>query len=203
MALEVVSLSDLLNMYDENEVQKLLNTFYSRRVTMNDEAHDVENFLKTNAILFNKTGISGTHLILSSYKNKTVLVAYFTVANKELSISKKNVSKMSKTMQKKIRQRAILNEENSLYRINAFLIGQIGKNYSSDALNCTNINGIDILNKANDLLLELQKGAGGSFAWIEYEDVEALRRIYSVFGFSEIPNYNSPNNLKLAIKQLK
>ncbi|MGK9043754.1 hypothetical protein [Mammaliicoccus vitulinus] len=70
-------------------------------------------------------------------------------------------------------------------------------------LECTNINGIDILNKSNELLLELQKGVGGSFVWIEYEDIEGLRRIYSEFGFSEIPNYNSPNNLKLAIKQLK
>jgi hypothetical protein len=59
------------------------------------------------------------------------------------------------------------------------------------------------LNSAFENALLAQKIAGGSFVWIEYEDTEKLREIYERYGFSEIPDYLSPNNLKLAIKQLK
>ena len=90
MSLEIVALSDLLDEddYSENDVQNVLNTFQSIRFTGNEEAHDVEDFIKRNAILFNKTGIASTHLIISDYKGKPVLVAYFTIANKDLYISK-------------------------------------------------------------------------------------------------------------------
>ena len=188
MSLEIIALSDLLEEegYDENDVQNVLNTFRSIRFTGKEEAHDVEDFIKRNAILFNKTGIASTHLIFSDYKGKPVLVAYFTIANKDLYISKRNLQKLSKSMQKKIKQRA-----------------QLGKNFSQEALLSCNINGKDILEEAFKVALEAKRIVGGSFVWIEYEDTEKLRAIYESYGFSEIPNYTSPNNLKLAIKQLK
>ena len=205
MSLEIVALSDLLEEegYDENDVQNVLNTFRSIRFTGKEEAHDVEDFIKRNAILFNKTGIASTHLIFSDYKGKPVLVAYFTIANKDLYISKRNLQKLSKSMQKKIKQRAQFVEETSVYKMSSFLLGQLGKNFSQEALLSCNINGKDILEEDFKVALEAKRIVGGSFVWIEYEDTEKLRAIYESYGFSEIPNYTSPNNLKLAIKQLK
>ena len=48
MSLEIVALSDLLDEddYSENDVQNVLNTFQSIRFTGNEEAHDVEDFIK-------------------------------------------------------------------------------------------------------------------------------------------------------------
>ncbi|WP_436860537.1 hypothetical protein [Staphylococcus caeli] len=205
MSLEVIALADLLEneKYDESVVQNILDTFKSIRFTGSQEAHDVEDFLKRNAILFNKTGVASTHLIFSEYKNKPILVAYFTIANKDLYISKRNMAKLSKGLQRKIKQRAQFLEESSVYKLNSFLIGQLGKNYDDNALKASTINGFDILNSAFENALLAQKIAGGSFIWIEYEDTEKLRHIYETYGFSEIPDYVSPNNLKLAIKQLK
>lgn len=89
--------------YNEDDVQNILNNFQSIRFTGSEEAHDVEDFIKRNAILFNKTGIASTHLIFSEYKSRPVLVVYFTIANKDLYISKRNLHKLSKTMQKRIK----------------------------------------------------------------------------------------------------
>ncbi|UXV43466.1 hypothetical protein [Staphylococcus simulans] len=205
MSLEVIALADLLENenYSESIVQKILETFKSIRFTGSNQAHDVEDFLKRNAILFNKTDIASTHLIFSEYKSEPVLVAYFTIANKDFYISKRNMEKLSKSLQKKIKQRAQFIEESSVYKLNSFLIGQIGKNYDENALKASKINGFDILNSAFEQSLLAKRIAGGSFIWIEYEDTQKLRDIYESYGFSEIPNYESPNKLKLAIKQLK
>lgn len=70
MSLEVIALADLLENenYSESIVQKILETFKSIRFTGSNQAHDVEDFLKRNAILFNKTGIASTHLIFSEVR---------------------------------------------------------------------------------------------------------------------------------------
>ncbi|RIN65750.1 hypothetical protein BU018_11265, partial [Staphylococcus simulans] len=84
-----------------------------------------------------------------------------------------------------------------------FLIGQLGKNFCNEAIKSCAINGKDILEAAFKIVLEAKRIVGGSFVWIEYEDTEKLRPLYKEFGFSEIPDYISPNKLRLAIKQLK
>lgn len=205
MTLEIIALTDLLESENTNNllVQKILDSFQSIRVTGSDEAHDVESFIKKNAILFNRTGIASTHLIFSSYKKKPILVAYFTIANKELCIPKKSLQKLSKTLQKKVKQRAIFVEETSVYKISAFLIGQLGKNYTTEALRACNINGADILDAALNIVLNAKRIVGGSFVWVEYENNEKLRSLYKEYGFVEIPDFVSPNKLKLAIKQIK
>lgn len=205
MRLEVIALADLLKKSNNNEkiVQTILNNFESIRPPHAEKSNDVEYFLKHNAIHFNKTGIASTHLIFSNYQATPILVGYFTLANKDLLIAKRNIQNFPKRLQKKIKQRAQLRESGEHYRLNAFLIGQLGKNYNPIALKTSNINGNYILNVAYQMMLEVQRIVGGSFIWIEYEDNHKLKRIYGAFGFSEIPNYTSSTNLKLAIKLLK
>lgn len=43
---------------------------------------------------------------------------------------------------------------------------------------------------------------GGSYIWIEYEDVDRLREFYRKFGFTEIKDHTSENNLKMAILKI-
>ncbi|WP_244783050.1 hypothetical protein [Staphylococcus aureus] len=47
MSLEVVSLSTLLRNFTEKEVQLLLDQFESKDFSGKNEAHEVEDFLKT------------------------------------------------------------------------------------------------------------------------------------------------------------
>lgn len=50
---------------------------------------DVECFLRSKAIEFSKQGISQTHLVMAPYQGKSVLVGYFTLANKYIRLSAK------------------------------------------------------------------------------------------------------------------
>ncbi|UXV42876.1 hypothetical protein [Staphylococcus simulans] len=83
------------------------------------------------------------------------------------------------------------------------MIGQLGKNFCNEAIKSCAINGKGILEAAFKIVLEAKRIVGGSFVWIEYEDTEKLHSLYKEFGFSETPDYISPNKLRLAIKQLK
>lgn len=86
--------------------------------------------------------------------------------------------------------------------ISAFLIGQIGKNFSENAINANAISGTQILTLAYEAIQEAQLIAGGSYVWIEYEDVDKLRTLYSKFGFNEVKDYTSENGLKLAFMKI-
>ena len=54
---------------------------------------DVEFFLHCKAIEFARQGIAQTQLVVTSYKDKPVLVGYFTLSNKVLEMPRKNISK--------------------------------------------------------------------------------------------------------------
>lgn len=64
------------------------------------------------------------------------------------------------------------------------------------------INGNDLLSLADEKVLEGANIFGGSYIWIEYEDVYRLREFYRKFGFTEIKDHTSENNLKMAILKI-
>lgn len=214
MSLKIISLSGLLNSYDESipgdnkrvedETKALLKTFKSISVSGSDAQHDVEGFLHNKAIEFDKSDFSKTHLVFSSYQGKDVLVGYFSIANKPLIFTKKQMQRFTKSLQKRIKRKSSNHSElTDNYLISAYLIGQIGKNFSEEALKTKTINGKVLLTLSYDAIKEAQSLTGGSFIWLEYEDVEKLRDMYSQFGFSEVDNYTSPTGLKMAFMPIK
>lgn len=208
MSLKVLSLSELLTgtKQEVNDkipaIQNMLNTFETISITDSKSAHDVDNFLKNKSVLFDKQGLSRTHLVFSSYKGESVLVGYFTISNKPLVFTKRMLDKCSKTLKKKLQQKGETHSANDNLIIQGYLIAQIGKNYSKEALATKSLNGEDLLTLAYEMVESGSKNFGGSYIWVEYEDNEKLKKYYKSFGFTEIENHTSQNGLKMAIMKI-
>lgn len=82
----LVNLKELVEQVGESRTKEILSDF---SCPLNK---DVEYFLHSKAIEFAKQSISQTQLIFASYKGTPVLVSYFTLANKEIVLSKKTLT---------------------------------------------------------------------------------------------------------------
>lgn len=208
MTLKIISLSELLTGSKKEvkekipEIQNILDTFQTISITGSQSAHDVDNFLKKQAIEFDRQRLSGTHLVFSQYKNKSVLVGYFTINNKPLVFTKRMLNKCSNTLKRKLYRKGETHIGNDNLIIQGYLIAQIGKNYSEEALATKSVRGIDLLTLAYEMILNGANVFGGSFIWLEYEDVDRLRDFYKNFGFTEIKDHTSENGLKMAVLKI-
>ena len=88
MAYNIIDLEDIYNAMEEKDVQNLLKDF---ECPLNN---DVEDFIKNKAIEFCKQGIARTYIVSTSYKNKQVIVGYFSLTNKINKI-KRNLLKLA------------------------------------------------------------------------------------------------------------
>lgn len=82
MGYKVVNLKDIYNVIGENKTKEILREY---KCELNQ---DVEYFLREKAIEFSKQDIAETFIVTSSFKNKQVIVGYFSIANKVTSIKK-------------------------------------------------------------------------------------------------------------------
>ena len=202
MSLKIIGLQSLLKALDKETVQEILNKFESIPNTETGKVNDVEYFLHSKAIQFESMAISTTHLIFSEHKGNDVLVGYFSVANKPLTMSKRNYSNLSPSQKRKLCQGGRKTESGG-YVLNSYLIGQIGKNYSKEALQTRSITGNMILTLAYDTLLQAKMIVNAKYVWLECADTPKLLDFYKSFGFSEIKDYTSENNLKLLLMKLE
>ncbi|MCI7800300.1 MAG: N-acetyltransferase, partial [Eubacterium sp.] len=118
-----VSLKKLIENIGEDRVKAILSEFYC---PLNS---DIEIFLKSKAVEFEKQGISATQLIFTSYKDNPVLVGYYTLSTKAFNISK---AAISRTLSKRINKFATYSPELRAYILPAPLIAQLGKNYAGN-----------------------------------------------------------------------
>jgi hypothetical protein len=193
----VVSLDDLLSALKTEEIKAIFNDFIS--INQDDSPHDVELFLKTKAIDFERTAIATTYLVFDEGTN--ILLGFFSLANKPLTMSKKNFEGLSKKQQKSLRHsgRQIGNK----FQVNSYLIGQLGKNYSESVQNAEyKLNGKELLDLAYGKVLEASKIIKAKYVWIECEDIQYLKTFYSDFGFAMIPDYFSSNNLRVMMMRI-
>ena len=86
---------------------------------------DVERFLKNSAVEFTKKSQSVTYLVFSVESKE--LLGYFTLALKPLSVRGETVSN---TMKRKLLRISELDENSDTYTMSAYLIAQLGKNYT-------------------------------------------------------------------------
>jgi hypothetical protein len=133
---------------------------------------DVEYFLLHNAIEFTKKDQSITYLVFTA--EDASLVGYFSLAVKPISVRAANISK---TMAKKLSRVSRLNEETQSYTTAAYLIAQLGKNYSLPK--AKQIPGSILLNFALDTISALQYSVGGVIEFLECEDNEFLLNFYT------------------------
>jgi hypothetical protein len=198
MTFNIIKLGDLISSISIDDVKNILHTF--KGISIKDEVHDVEVFLHTKAIDFERSALSTTYLIFDEETN--ILLGFFSLANKPLMISKKNFAKLSNNQQKRLNQsgRCVGNK----YQINSFLIGQLGKNYSEDVFNAKNcLSGKELLTLAYDKVREASRIINTKYVWLECEEVPYLEKFYKSFGFTLIPNYISESGLKIMLLKIK
>lgn len=182
----IISLADLNKAYDdEDRVKEILSSFSCPYNS------DIEKFIKDKAFEFDKQGISSTHLVLSSYKGKNVIVGYFTLANKYIQIERKN---LSKSYFKKAMKFGTYQKDINSITISMPLIAQLSKNYTEgyDAL----ISGDELLFMACEKVKEAQQLISGRLVYLECEDKEKLISFYSSNGFVNIGKRELERNEK-------
>ena len=139
---------------------------------------DVEHFLKDNAIEFTKKNQSVTYLVMSNEDG--MIVGYFTIALKPITV---NANRMSNTVKRKLQRISKLDEATGTYTAAAFLIAQLGKNFTNQ-LN-KRISGEELLDMAWTVVKELQYAAGGVVSFLEADRKEKLLDFYCKNGFRE------------------
>lgn len=133
---------------------------------------DVERFLKKNAIEFTKKNQSVTYLVFSN--DTAELIGYFTLTIKPIQVN--SDSNISKGMLKKISRVSEYDEESETFYLSAFLIAQLGKNFTNGAN--VKITGKQLLEIAIMHLKELQFKIGGTVVFLEAEENEMLFHFY-------------------------
>jgi hypothetical protein len=151
----------------EKELQQLLSEFSC------EKNPDVERFLKQQAIEFTKKHQSVTYLVFSN--EDASLVGYFTLAIKPITV---DASNFSNTMKRKIARVSDLDETNGTYTLSAYLVAQLGKNFTAGAND--KVTGEQLLQAAVDTIKELQYMAGGMVIFLETENEEKLMEFYEV-----------------------
>ena len=116
---------------------------------------------------------------MASYKNRYVLVGYFTLANKIFCIDRDSLP--NRIWKSRISKFSQYDTTIKRYTLSAPLIGQLGKNYSHgyDKL----ITGDELLHLALKKVSEMQYIVGGKIVYLECEDKERLVDFYSQNGF--------------------
>ena len=179
MGYKVINLKDIYNAIGEEETKEILKDYKC------DLNKDVEYFIKEKAIEFSKQDIAETFIVTSLYKQKQVIVGYFSIANKVTNVKK---IVLSHKKRKRFLRYAKNDAESNSYFIALPLLGQIGKNFSNgyNAL----ISGDELLKLATDKIRETQAVLGGRFIYLECEDKAPLIQFYSENGFVEFGKRN-------------
>lgn len=160
---QVVNILDMMESIGENELKKLLSDF---SCPLNGE---IEHFIRVNAIEFSKNKSSITHLVVD---DESRIVAIFCLAHKAIEIS---CFGLSKNIQKKMKRFSELSDEDQSYKISAFLIAQLGKNYQFGE---PAISGDELMQLTMEVLEDVQKQIGGCVVYLECEDKEKLLQFY-------------------------
>ena len=139
---------------------------------------DVQRFLQRDSIDFTKRKQSVTYLVTS--KTDDELLAYFVLAIKSISV---NAEHFSNTMRRKIERISEVNEQTGEYLLAAYLIAQLGKNYT-DGMN-ERITGEELLRLPLGKIQQLQDMAGGTVVFLETDNVDKLIAFYESNGFKQ------------------
>ena len=139
---------------------------------------DVERFLKKSAIEFTKKNQSVTYLVVSAEDVR--LLGYFTLALKPLTVRGETVSN---TMKKKLLRISELDEKSDTYTMSAYLVAQLGKNFSESG--GKEITGEELLKLAWDKIREIQYLGGGVVTFLEAENEDKLLSFYRRNRFSQ------------------
>ena len=157
---------------------------------------NVEQFLKEKAIEFTKRNQSVTYLVFLS--DASTLVGYFTLALKSITV-KEGI--LSKTIQRKISRVSEYDSEYQTFRLSAYLIAQLGKNFTSNANE--KITGHQLMELAIQKVKELQYMLGGTIVFLETLRNAKLMEFYThQHGFKEFDTRRASSMIGTEFVQL-
>ena len=139
---------------------------------------DIELFLKKSAVEFTKKNQSVTYVVISVEDGG--LLGYFTIALKPLTVRGETVSNTTK---RKLLRISELDEKSDTYTMAAYLIAQMGKNYTDGR--DKEITGEELIELAWMVIEEAQYMLGGMVAFLEAENEEKLLSFYRDNRFSQ------------------
>lgn len=189
----VVNIKDILKKGTEAEEKliKQINDF-SSKYKEDEEASDVERFLKNNAIEFTKKQQSVTYLVLSS--EDASLLGYFAITIKPINIRDDSID--SNRMRSKIARVSELEDTKGIYTLSAYLIAQLGKNYANKKHK--EFSGTELLNITLESIYDMQYRAGGMVVFLESEKKDKLMNFYvNVNGFKKFDTKIGKENVEL------
>lgn len=131
---------------------------------------DIENFLKKNAINFAKKNQSVTYLVFQ----ELTLVGYFTLAIKPITVC---ADGLSNTAKRKLERVGEYDKAANTYKLAAYLIAQLGKNYTNGNNQC--VTGKELLELALKQIKTIQSLIGGMFVFVESEEKDELMHFYT------------------------
>jgi len=175
---EKVCLKDLVEAGREQKFLKAIENF-------NCQDKEVENFLRNQALEFDKRNKSRTYLLIDeNVDNEIIIWGYYTLTLKSLKFN----DELSKSKIKKIdgfRVDAVETE--------SILIGQLGKDYKYR----NKISGSAILDYAVDDIYEVHKKVGGRIVFLECADNEKVVKFYQDNGFAFLQNSKDGEYLQM------
>ena len=166
MEFDVTNIFEFIDRHGEERVSSFLHTFSS---PINP---GIENFIRNKAIDFAYRKLSVTYLV-TDFDDGQIL-GFFALTHKAVLIPQ---SRLSNTSRKKLERFARLDRATGEYMASAFLIAQLGKNYGVD--NGKRITGRELMDLANDILVNIQRQIGGGIIYLDCEDREKLIKFYT------------------------
>lgn len=139
---------------------------------------DVERFLKRQSVEFTKKHQAVTYLVLSL--EDAELLGYFSITIKPLVV---RAEPFSNTVKRKLARFSEIDKGEQTYNLAAYLIAQLGKNYSDRAIG--RITGKKLLEAAIRQIQVLQYQAVGMVAFVEAENKAKLLSFYESYGFKQ------------------
>lgn len=145
---------------------------------------DVERFLKEQAIMFAKKHQAVTYLVLSL--EDAELLGYFSITIKPIVVK---AELFSNTVKRKLARCSEIDKDEQTYSLAAYLIAQLGKNFSDRAKGC--ITGQELLEAAIRQTQLLQYQAGGMVVFVEADNKDKLLSFYENYGFKRFDTRQS------------
>ncbi len=152
--------------------------------------NDVEHFLKSVAIDNQRKNISRTSLVYATIGDSSVLVGYYSIAIKTLTLKDNFPSSL--------RKKLTGFSHDTLNSTPIFLIGQLSKNFQNGYNK--HIKGRDLLSMVFKDIKDTQKLIGGRAMLVECKDDIKLKRFYEGLGFTLIEGDSTDRLLQYVCK---
>jgi hypothetical protein len=156
---------------------------------------DVENFIRHEAIEYEKIGRSRTFIIYDEDGDEFKILAYFTLAIKVLGVNKDLLS-IKKT--KELDGKSSKNYGRKITEFPTILIGQIAKNDKYAEF----IDGLEIMQYCISMVLLGQSILGGRIVMLECKNIQKIIDLYQKFGF-EILSQDETSGLLQMIRVIR